>query len=177
MIKQIKHQQLRRLPDSFKDGSAKTVAGARAAGNSLNTWYETLERPNWRPPKQVFARVRAVLLTLMSLFTWLVGGAVRSHLPLRNPARLAMGAWFAQLAVNLAWSGLFFAFRRLGANMHALTRVFTILAAYIIWTGRVARFTAWLRAPYLGWVSLTSALNLQLWRLNRGIISQATRHF
>jgi translocator protein len=175
MNKLIEHQQFRRLPDSLKAGSAKTVAGARAAANSVNGWYGTLERPSWRAPEQVFGSVRAVLLTLVSVLTWLVIGAVKGHLPLRNPSRLAIGAGFAQLAVNLAWSGLFFLFRRVGANLRAIGHLWTALAGYIVWTGRFARLSAWLRAPYLVWVSLTSELNLQLWRFNRRLVSQATR--
>ena len=87
------------------------VAGAGGAitATSVQTWYQTLEKPSWTPPDWVFGPVWTVLYLLMALAAFLVwrpGGW--------KPAKAALGCFVIQLALNLGWSVLFFGLRSPG---------------------------------------------------------------
>ena len=76
-----------------------------------------------------------------------------------------MAAYAAQLALNLAWSLLFFGGRLIGV---ALAEILLLLAAILLnvvifW--RIERVAALLLVPYAAWVAFASALNLAVWRL------------
>ncbi len=78
----------------------------------------------------------------------------------------AAAAYATQLALNLAWSFVFFAGRMIGA---ALAEIVLLLAAIAITAAlfrRIDRVAAWLLAPYGAWVAFPAVLNCALWRLN-----------
>jgi tryptophan-rich sensory protein len=175
MMEKIKRHQLHWLAGFASATAGVAVAGGMLTARSVGSWYESLERPSWTPPKKAFVPVWTVLYVLMSISAWLVTGAAKQRMDLRNPARLAIGAWFAQLALNLAWSGVFFGARRIGAAVYVIGALWAAIAAYMVWAARLSRFAAWLFAPYLAWVSLASALNVQIWRMNRGALKHLTQ--
>ena len=68
--------------------------------------------------------------------------------------------------LNVGWSGLYFALRR---PDWALIEVVFLWAsvAWMAWRLRsVSQRAAWLLLPYLVWVSIAAALNLETVRLN-----------
>ena len=83
----------------------------------------------------------------------------------------ALGAvplmWFAaQLALNLTWSILFFAFHLVG---WALVEIVVLWAAVLMTAVvfyRVSRLAGLLLAPYVLWLSFAIALNASIWWLN-----------
>ena len=137
------------------------VAGL-ATASSVSTWYATLNKPAFNPPNGVFGRVWTLLYVLMAVSAWRVW---RTAAPDRHrPAALA--AWAAQLALNFAWSFLFFGLR---APAVALVEIVALLAALIVTlvlSWRVDRLAGLLLVPYLAWVSFASLLNFEIWRLN-----------
>lgn len=136
-------------------GAWLTFAGVR-------DWYPGLDKPAGTPPSWVFGPVWTALYTLMGVAAWLVwrrgsGAKVRGAL-----------AWFlAQLALNVAWSGLFFWLRQPWAALVEIG-VLWVLIGLTAWRfAAVSRPAAWLLAPYLAWVAYAAWLNLGLWWLNR----------
>jgi tryptophan-rich sensory protein len=135
--------------------------GAIATLPQIPTWYAGLAKPSFTPPDRVFGPVWNALYALMGVAAWLVW---------REPAgparRRALAAWAIQLALNLAWSWIFFAFHALLA---AAVEILVLLAA-IAWTtarfASVSRPAAWLLAPYLAWVGFAAVLTWEIWRLN-----------
>ena len=132
--------------------TARSVAG----------WYPALAKPSWTPPGAVFAPVWTVLYFLMALAAWLVwrkaGGLAAARLPL---------ALFAvQLALNAAWSILFFGLRMPGLAFGELVLLWLAIAATLAAFRRVVPAAGFLLAPYLAWVTFAGALNFALWRLN-----------
>src|SRR2546429_635093 len=87
------------------------VAGLRAywTAQGLGPWYDGLRKPAWNPPSWVFGPVWTVLYASMAVAAWLVWrrrGLAAAWLPL--------SLFGLQLALNVAWSGIFFALRRPG---------------------------------------------------------------
>jgi tryptophan-rich sensory protein len=129
---------------------------------SVAEWYPTLAKPSWTPPGAVFAPVWTALYFLMAVAAWLVwrkaGGLAAARLPL---------ALFAvQLALNAAWSILFFGLRMPGLAFGELMLLWLVIVATLAAFRRVLPAAGLLLAPYLAWVTFAGALNFALWRLN-----------
>ncbi len=140
---------------------AVAALGGAVTAQSVGGWYQTLSKPAFNPPDQVFAPVWTVLYVMMAVAAWRVWR--RREAPGRGRA-LALFA--AQLALNLAWSVLFFGLQAVGA---ALVEILVLWLAILITTAafaRIDRAAAWLMVPYLAWVSFAVALNAAIWRLN-----------
>ncbi len=95
--------------------------------------------------------------------------AVAAWLVLRRSkagSAIAMGWWSAQLALNLAWTPLFFAADAYGLAFVDICLLLVALAATVITFGRRRRAAAVLLVPYAAWVTFAAALNLSIWLLN-----------
>lgn len=136
-------------------------AGGLATASSVETWYRTLLKPSWTPPDAVFGPVWTLLYALMAVAAWRVWRAVGWE-----ASRRALGLFTLQLALNLAWSMLFFWQRRIGFGLVDIAALWLAILATILAFRRHDRVAAWLLVPYLLWVSYASALNVALWQLN-----------
>ena len=83
--------------------------GSFWTSSSVNTWYAGLRKPSFTPPSWIFAPVWSTLYLLMALSAWLVWRAAGW-----SGSRVPLLVFLAQLALNLAWSGLFFGLRLIG---------------------------------------------------------------
>jgi translocator protein len=124
-------------------------------------WYASLKKPSWNPPGWLFGPVWTALYTMMAVAAWLVwqrGGFATQ----RGPLTL----FLVQLALNAAWTPLFFGLHRPGAAFAEIVLLWLAIVATIIAFRRASRPATLLLVPYLAWVSFAAALNLALWRLN-----------
>lgn len=159
--------QHRRLRDTV--GLIAFVAlcfGTAGIGSWLTTlglgdWYEGLVKPSFTPPGWIFGPVWSALYLMMAVAAWLVwrrqGFAKASG---------ALGLFGVQLALNVAWSGLFFAMQSPGAAMVDIVLLWLAILATLVAFARHSATAAWLLVPYLAWVSFAAVLNFALWRLN-----------
>lgn len=125
-------------------------------------WYERLAKPPWRPPNWVFPPAWAVLYLCIAVAGWLVwreAGFAGAAVPL--------GIYAVQLALNAAWSAIFFGLRRPDLAFAEVVALWLSIAATIVAFHPVHAGAAWLLVPYLCWVTFAAALNLAIWRLNR----------
>src|SRR5688500_16807553 len=83
--------------------SAAAAVGAVASARSRE-FYAQLDRPEWSPPGWVFGPVWTLLYALMAIAAWLVWRE-RGF----SAAKVALGLFLAQLALNALWTWLFFA--------------------------------------------------------------------
>jgi benzodiazapine receptor len=129
---------------------------------SVGTWYRTLRKPAWTPPGWVFGPVWTLLYLMMATAAWLVW---RRRHEVRTVLPLAL--FGVQLALNLAWSGLFFAMRRPDLGVIDIVTLWVVLAATTVSFWRIRSLAGALLVPYLLWVTFASALNTAIWQLNR----------
>jgi tryptophan-rich sensory protein len=81
------------------------------------------------------------------------------------PARgRALRWWGAQLALNAAWSPLFFGLRRPRAALVDAVALAGAVGRYVGAARRADRAAAWLVLPYLGWACFAVALNAEIVR-------------
>ena len=124
-------------------------------------WYATLKKPSWNPPGWIFGPVWSALYPMMAVAAWLVwkrGGFAGQRRPLT--------LFLVQLALNAAWTPLFFGLHWPGVAFAEIVLLWLAIAATIAAFRLVSRAAAWLLVPYLAWVSVASVLNFALWRLN-----------
>jgi translocator protein len=135
--------------------------GARWTTAEITGWYRTLARPTIAPPNWVFGPVWTLLYGLMAFAAWRVWLAPPS--PARN---LALALFLAQLALNLAWTWIFFRKHAVGAALIEVIALWAAIAATMLAFRRVEPGAGWIIAPYLAWVTFASVLNAAFWRLN-----------
>ncbi len=133
--------------------------GGFASASSVDSWYRTLAKPGWNPPDWLFGPVWTVLYIMMAIAAWLVWKT-------KDRIGPAMTLFFAQLALNLAWSFLFFGARSPGLALIEI--VFLWLSVLLTMLSFFGRSTAagLLFVRYLAWVSFAAVLNLAIWMMN-----------
>jgi tryptophan-rich sensory protein len=135
--------------------------GARWTAGEIGGWYRTLARPAIAPPNWVFGPVWTLLYGLMAFAAW------RVWLAPPSPARSwALGFFLGQLALNLAWTWIFFRRHAIGGALAEIAVLWVAIATTIVAFSRLEPAAAWLMAPYLAWVTFACALNATFWRLN-----------
>jgi tryptophan-rich sensory protein len=140
---------------------ALCVSGGLLGGlaTSADTaWFAALRKPSWNPPSWVFAPVWTTLYVMMGVAAWRVWR--------RRTRNAALWLFAVQLALNFAWSFIFFSAREIDLAFAEIVVLWAFIAATIIAFSRVDRAAAWLMGPYLAWVSFAAVLNGTIVRLN-----------
>jgi benzodiazapine receptor len=137
------------------------ACGAAAATGAMfqpGEWYDSLSKPAWTPPGFVFPIVWTSLYVLMAWSAMRVAG-----LPGNGQA---LAFWALQIAMNTLWSPVFFGLRRLGTAMVIIVFLWLSVAATMVSFFALDFWSGMMFAPYLLWVSIASALNFKVWRMN-----------
>ena len=132
-------------------------------GSPQSDWFIELAKPSFYPPAVVFPVVWSVLYAAMGAALAMVLVARRARW--RWPAVAAFGA---QLALNLAWSPLFFGAHRIGWALADIAALALAVVVTLVLFARVRRNAALLLLPYLAWLCFAGLLNWQLLALNPG---------
>jgi benzodiazapine receptor len=142
---------------------AAGALGAIATAPAISGWYRLLNKPAFNPPAWVFGPAWTVLYLLMGVALFLVW----SKTPRTPTANLALIFFAVQLALNVAWSYIFFGLR---APFPALIEIiilwFAILVT-VIYFFKVSKAAGALMVPYLLWVTFATVLNGAIWLLNK----------
>ena len=147
---------------AFAAGAVGAVASVDAA-----SFYAQLTKPSWAPPAWVFGPVWSALYALMAVAAWLVWRSVRSTAGSRA---VALGLFGVQLAANVLWSWLFFAWHRGALAAVEVLVLVALIVATVVAFWRISRPAALLLVPYLAWVSFASVLTWAVWRSNPGLL-------
>jgi tryptophan-rich sensory protein len=95
----------------------------------------------------------------MSVVAWRLW-RVRSE---SSAARVTLALWFGQLALNGAWSFLFFGLRSPAAGLVDIVALLGVILWIQVRLARFDRMLALLWSPYVVWVGFATALNLSIW--------------
>lgn len=133
--------------------------GGAVTATTVDTWYRTLAQPDFAPPDWVFGPVWAALYIMIAIAGWLVW----RRAGVRGPAQ---SLFAVQLALNLAWSVLFFGMTWIGVALVEILILGIAIAATTRTFWSINRTAAMLFLPYLLWVGYAAALNGAIWVMN-----------
>jgi translocator protein len=128
-----------------------------------NGWFDTLRKPSFMPPGWTFGVVWPILYALLGISLAMI---------LAEPAsprrRTGLILFFLQLALNFAWSPVFFAFHDIHvAKLLIFAMVALAAAAGGIFT-RIRPIAGLLLVPYILWLVFAATLNATIESLNPG---------
>ena len=142
--------------------AAASLLGQIATYPNLATWYAGLTKPAFNPPNWIFAPVWTTLYVLMAFALWRV-----LRLPRGTPGRGPALALFAlQLALNAAWSWMFFAAHSPLLGLINILPQLCVILATIGAFRPLDRLAALALVPLAAWVAFAGVLNAAIWRLN-----------
>ncbi|MDJ0624542.1 MAG: TspO/MBR family protein [Desulfocapsaceae bacterium] len=125
----------------------------------LGDWYYELNFPPFQPPAWVFTPAWIIVLTCLALSTWLVIRRLHDY-----PGFVAFGLMIygARCVFNAVWSLLFFTVQRPDLALWEIL-IFDVFLVIMVWAyAKVSKLAAILLAPYLVWLSLSTAINIYI---------------
>lgn len=124
-------------------------------------WYALLTKPALTPPGWVFPIAWTILyLTIgVALYAMWIHTSGRER-------RIPLTLFAIQLALNGAWSWLFFGCHAVTAALIDISLLWISIVAMMLVFARYNRSAATLLLPYLAWVSFATYLNFAIWRAN-----------
>jgi tryptophan-rich sensory protein len=146
--------------------AATAAIGSMATQAEIPGWYAGLNKPAFNPPNWVFPVAWTILYTMIAIALWRLLGAMPRSGPSREGWWLALAAFLVQVALNAAWTPVFFARHELGAGLVVVVALLVMVLWTIRLSWRIDRIAAWLLVPYAAWVAFASLLNAAIWRLN-----------
>ncbi len=145
------------------------VIGGLASLGSLPVWYANLAKPALTPPPGVFGPVWTALYATMGIALFLIWQAhdrAAENPQLLRRRKIAIGLFFVQLALNSAWSIIFFGLQSPGWALVEILVLWLAIAATALVFHEISRKAAYLFVPYLLWVTFAVYLNFSIWALN-----------
>ncbi len=135
----------------------------QVGGDAQSLWFESLEKPAIYPPAKWFPTAWTILYALMGLALAIVCAAWGAR-----GRTAAIVAFALQLAVNLAWSPVFFGLNDIRAALIVIAVLDVLVIVTIVLFWRVRSLAGALLLPYLAWILFATALNWQFFQLNPG---------
>lgn len=133
----------------------------RAGGSADDPWFQALVKPDIFPPPAVFGVVWSGLYLLMGFALALVCAAWGARW-----RTAAIALFVIQLALNLAWTPLFFGQHQIAAALWLILALDLLVIVTLVAFWKVRRVAAWLLVPYLVWILFATLLNWQFLQLN-----------
>lgn len=137
------------------------VLSAKIGGVDDNPWFAAMARPAFFPPPLTFPIVWAALYALMGVALALVCSAWGARY-----RTAAIVLFVVQLAINLAWTPVFFALHEIRIALALLLALDVAALVTAALFRRVRRLAGWLMVPYLLWILFMTVLNWQFLALN-----------
>ena len=128
-----------------------------------NGWFEGLSKPFFMPPGWAFGVVWPVLYLLMG-----VALAMILAEPPSTRRRKGLILFFVQLALNFAWSPIFFAAHDITLAKYVIYGMAVVAAAAAGQFLRLRRVAGLILIPYLAWLIFAAVLNGAIQDMNPG---------
>jgi tryptophan-rich sensory protein len=130
-------------------------------GTPQTYWFESLLKPAIYPEPWIFGAVWAVMYVLIGLSVALIASAWGAR-----GRGLAIGLFIIHFALNISWTGVFFAGESIMNGLYLLIVIVVTLLIVMIAFWRVRKSAVLLLLPYLGWVCFATYLNYQFHLMN-----------
>ncbi|BFF95613.1 translocator protein [Drosophila madeirensis] len=140
------------------------IVNGQLTRRNLKNWYANLNFPSFKPPNWVFAPMWTSLYAGMgygSYLVWRDGGGFGGE-----EARLPLIAYGTQLALNWAWTPIFFGQHNIKGGLIDIIALTTTASACGILFYRVNKVAGLLFVPYVAWLGFATALNYAMLKLN-----------
>ncbi len=137
------------------------LSGRVAGSGPGNPWFDALVKPSVFPPPVTFGIVWTILYVMMGVALAMVLAARGAR-----GRGTAVAAFLVQLALNLAWSPLFFGLHRMSA---ALALIAVLVVAALLTTVlfiRIRPLAGALLVPYVLWLVFATYLNFAFLQAN-----------
>jgi len=142
----------------FTFGFLVLLAAASGAIFQPGKWYKELKRPGWTPKDWVFPAAWTVLYICIAIAGIRIYG--------RTGFSVVLAVWGIQLALNAAWSCIFFGMKRIKLALLGVAALCMSIAVFLLLAFPIDPISSLLFAPYLIWVSIAAALNFAIVKLN-----------
>ncbi len=137
------------------------LSGWLANSGYGNAWFDGLVKPGFMPPGWVFGVVWPILYAMLGIALAMVLAE-----PPSDRRRTALILFFVQLALNFAWSPIFFA----GHDIALAKMVIFVMAAFAAGAAgqfvRLRTAAGLLLVPYLAWLVFAATLTATIEQLN-----------
>lgn len=132
-----------------------------AGGGANSPWFASLVKPSLFPPPATFGIVWTILYILMGFALALVVTARGA------PGRsMAISVFVVQLALNMAWTPLFFGAHQITGALILLLVIDIAVLVTLVLFWRIRPIAGMLLLPYLAWVLFAAVLNWQFLEAN-----------
>ena len=128
-----------------------------------NDWFAALQKPFFMPPGWAFGVVWPILYALLGISVALIVDE-----PPSERRRLALILFFLQLALNFAWSPIFFAAHDIAMAKWVIFIMAAVAAAAARQFLKIRKSAGLLMIPYLAWLVFAATLNATIEALNPG---------
>jgi len=137
------------------------LSGVASGSSGSSPWFAALEKPSLFPPAAAFGIAWTILYIMLGLAAALVAVAWGAR-----GRGLALAVFVLQLALNLAWSPVFFGQHEIKGALFLILAldVAALATAVLFW--RIRRWAGLLLLPYLLWLGFATWLNWQILVLN-----------
>lgn len=150
------------LPVGVASLAALGVALLGGTITDLGPWYESLNKPDWNPPRAVFPIAWTTIFALVAV----AAVAAWRAAPNSRMSDTVIGLFALNGFLNVLWSLLFFRLQRPDWAFAELTLLWLSIALMIVYCNRFSRLAALMLVPYIVWVTIAGALNWQIIQLN-----------
>jgi benzodiazapine receptor len=139
------------------------LSGWLSNSGYANGWFGSLQKPSFMPPGWAFGLVWPILYAMLG-----VAVAMILAEPPSARRKLALILFFVQLALNFAWSPIFFGAHDIVLGEMVIFVMAALAAAAAGQFLRIRRDAGLLMVPYLGWLVFAATLNATIDKLNPG---------
>jgi benzodiazapine receptor len=138
-----------------------TISGRAAGSGTDNPWFDALVKPATMPPGWAFPVAWTSLYIMLGLALALI-----LHARGARGRPLALAIFFVQLALNYAWSPLFFAAHQVWPAFWLIVAMFLAAAVAAFLFYRIRKPAGLLMLPYLAWLVFAAHLNYAIAQAN-----------
>lgn len=138
-----------------------TLSGLLSNSGYGNGWFDGLAKPSFMPPAWAFPVAWTILYICLGLALALI-----LHARGARGRGAALALFLLQLALNYAWSPIFFGLHRLWPALAVVAAMIALTAIAALLFLRIRKNAALLLVPYLAWLCFAAALNYEIARLN-----------